>query len=342
MEASGQVRQAAAHLSKFRLNWPSDHPPHRFLIVHKEYGQEQLTLQIHELVTWLLDGCKLRKGCNCVVHLPEKFIEEFQNEHRGFDHWVSMGAVKSSHGLDAKDIDLIFTMGGDGTVLNAAWMFQQVVPPIMTFHFGTVGFLSQFDFGDFKQSIAKVLTEGTRVNIRMRLQCIMVKGDTEKESFQCQVMNEVVVDRGPSPFMALIDLYGDGEKLTSVLADGLILATTTGSTAYSMSAGGSVVHPDVPAIMVTPICPHTLSLRPFIVPDSMELSLRLSEASRSTAWVSFDGRNRVELCHGDELRVTCSKYPVTTVCRKNQTMDWFEGLSQCLRWNERPGKPSSP
>lgn len=342
MEASGQVRQAAAHLSKYRLQWPAENPPHRFLIVHKEYGQEELAQHIFELVTWLLEGCTLRKGRTCEVHLPEKFIEEFQNEHRGFDHWVSMGRVRSSFGLDAKNVDLIFTMGGDGTVLNAAWMFQQVVPPIMTFHFGTVGFLSQFDFRNFKQSISKVLSEGTRVNIRMRLQCHMIEGSGEEQPFECQVMNEVVVDRGPSPFMALLDLYGDGELLTSVLADGLILATTTGSTAYSMSAGGSVVHPDVPAIMITPICPHTLSLRPFIVPDSMELSLRLSGASRSTAWVSFDGRHRVELCHGDELRVACSKYPVTTVCRQNQTKDWFEGLSQCLRWNERPGKPVTP
>ena len=88
-------------------------------------------------------------------------------------------------------------------------------------------------------------------------------------------MNEVVLQRGASVGMALVDVYGDGELLTTILADGLIIATTTGSTAYSMSAGGSVVHPDVPAIMITPICPHTLSLRPIILPDSMDLALRL-------------------------------------------------------------------
>lgn len=349
LEASTKVRLAAAHLSRFRLSWPADRPPHRFLIVHKEFGQEQLENYIYELITWLLTGCPVSGG-KCTVYLSNHFIQTFLAEHRGFDQWLSHGNIKDSSHITANSVDLIFTMGGDGTVLNAAWMFQQTVPPIMTFHFGTVGFLSMFDFANFRQTVQKVITEGTRVNIRMRLHCQIIKRkaeDAEEDSipgrikFECEAMNEVVVGRGTSPGMALIDLFGDGDYLTSVLADGLIIATTTGSTAYSMAAGGSVVHPDVPAIMVTPICPHTLSLRPFIVPDSMELSLRLNKESRSAVWASFDGRHMEELGFGDELQVSCSKFPVTTVCRKAQTKDWFDGLSHCLHWNERPGKQAS-
>lgn len=335
VEASGQVRQAAAHLTRYRLNWPADGRPRRFLVVHKEHEQEALVPRIVELVEWLL----AELPAAATVYLAGSLLDGCLAGRARLQAHVAGGRIRPHAQVTAEDVDLALTLGGDGTVLNAAWMFQQTVPPIMTFHLGTVGFLSMFDFEHFRPAILGVVEGGARVNIRMRLHCELLRaGPAAAPEFACNVMNEIVVDRGPSPYMALLDLYGDGCLLTSVLADGLIVATTTGSTAYSMSAGGSVVHPDVPAIMVTPICPHTLSLRPFIVPDSMELWLALNPASRSTAWASFDGRHRIELGHGDRVVIGSSCYPVTTVCRRNQTSDWFGGLSECLSWNERPGK----
>ncbi|KAJ2639816.1 hypothetical protein GGF44_002636 [Coemansia sp. RSA 1694] len=151
-----------------------------------------------------------------------------------------------------------------------------------------------------------------------------------------QVMNEVVVDRGPSPYLAQIELYGDGNHLTTVEADGLCLATPTGSTAYSLAAGGSLVHPEIPAILVTPICAHTLSFRPMLLPDSMVVRVVLPPDSRNTAWASFDGRHRIELRRGDHIQITASKYPLPTVCAsQSQTQDWMSSLSRCLNWNER-------
>ncbi|KAJ2083105.1 hypothetical protein H4R24_001080 [Coemansia sp. RSA 988] len=151
-----------------------------------------------------------------------------------------------------------------------------------------------------------------------------------------QVMNEMVVDRGPSPYLSQIELYGDGNHLTTVEADGLCLATPTGSTAYSLAAGGSLVHPEIPAILVTPICPHTLSFRPMLLPDSMVLRVVVPPDSRNTAWASFDGRHRTELRRGDHIQITASKYPLPTVCAsQSQTQDWTASLSRCLNWNER-------
>ncbi|KAJ2608464.1 hypothetical protein H4S08_004444 [Coemansia sp. RSA 1365] len=151
-----------------------------------------------------------------------------------------------------------------------------------------------------------------------------------------QVMNEMVVDRGPSPYLSQIELYGDGNHLTTVEADGLCLATPTGSTAYSLAAGGSLVHPEIPAILVTPICPHTLSFRPMLLPDSMVLRVVVPPDSRNTAWASFDGRHRTELKRGDHIQITASKYPLPTVCAsQSQTQDWTASLSRCLNWNER-------
>lgn len=130
------------------------------------------------------------------------------------------------------------------------------------------------------------------------------------ESFE--VLNDLVVDRGPSPYVSLLELFGtlfkkktitsmlmryvgDEHHMTTVQADGLCVATPTGSTAYSLSAGGSLVHPEIPTLLITPICPHTLSFRPMLLPDSMELRICVPYNSRSTAWASFDGRGRVEL-----------------------------------------------
>ncbi|KAJ2788349.1 hypothetical protein H4R21_007026, partial [Coemansia helicoidea] len=157
-----------------------------------------------------------------------------------------------------------------------------------------------------------------------------------KRDSSFQVLNEVVVDRGPSPYLSQIELYGDGAHLTTVEADGLCLATPTGSTAYSLAAGGSLVHPEIPAILVTPICPHTLSFRPMLLPDSMVLRVVLPPDSRNTAWASFDGRHRIELGRGDHIQITASKYPLPTVCAsQSQTQDWMASLSRCLNWNER-------
>ncbi|KAI9493022.1 ATP-NAD kinase-like domain-containing protein [Zychaea mexicana] len=155
-----------------------------------------------------------------------------------------------------------------------------------------------------------------------------------------QVINDLVVDRGPSPYVSLLELFGDDKHLTTVQADGLAISTPTGSTAYSLSAGGSLTHPAIHALLITPICPHTLSFRPTLVPDSMELRICVPYNSRNTAWASFDGRGRVELKQGDHIKVTASKYPFPTVCKEDQATDWFNSLSNCLHWNRRQRQKS--
>ncbi|XP_005187084.1 NAD kinase isoform X1 [Musca domestica] len=161
------------------------------------------------------------------------------------------------------------------------------------------------------------------------------KSGSRAPSTNILVLNEVVIDRGPSPYLSNIDLFLDGKYITSVQGDGLIVSTPTGSTAYAVAAGASMIHPSVPAIMVTPICPHSLSFRPIVVPAGVELKISVSPDSRNTSWVSFDGRNRQELFHGDSLRVTTSIYPVPSICAQDQISDWFDSLAECLHWNVR-------
>ncbi|XP_033151850.1 NAD kinase isoform X3 [Drosophila mauritiana] len=149
------------------------------------------------------------------------------------------------------------------------------------------------------------------------------------------VLNEVVINRGPSPYLSNIDIFLDGKYITSVQGDGLIVSTPTGSTAYAAAAGASMIHPSVPAILVTPICPHSLSFRPIVVPAGVELKISISPDSRNTSRVSFDGRNDQELNHGDSLRVTTSIYPVPSICSQDQISDWFDSLAEGLHWNVR-------
>ncbi|KAF9484485.1 ATP-NAD kinase [Pholiota conissans] len=315
-----------------------------------------------------------------------------EHEEGQLRYWTSRMCSQSPHLFD-----FVVTLGGDGTVLFTSWLFQHIVPPVLSFALGSLGFLTNFDFADHQVVMDSAIDNGIRVNLRMRFTCTVYrsvanekgkgrkavkKGETgeimmknlEKGGWEAleggwtggfamgegknsskdkeimcfttrpvetfEVLNDLVVDRGPSPYVSLLELFGDEHHMTTVQADGLTVSTPTGSTAYSLSAGGSLVHPEIPALLITPICPHTLSFRPMLLPDSMELRICVPYNSRSTAWASFDGRGRVELKQGDHIKVTASKYPFPTVCADKQSTDWFHSISRTLKWNERERQKS--
>jgi NAD+ kinase len=238
--------------------------------------------------------------------------------------------------------DLVLTLGGDGTVLFTSWLFQRVVPPVLSFSLGSLGFLTNFQFSKYKEQLDKVMGDaGMRVNLRMRFTCTVWRADrtpgaakgTMEEGEQFEVLNELVIDRGPSAYVSNLELYGDDELLTIVQADGCIFSTPTGSTAYSLSAGGSLIHPSIPAILLTPICPHTLSFRPMVLSDTLALRIAVPSKSRSSAYCSFDGKGRIELKQGDYVTLEASQYPFPTVM--TGTNEWVESVQRALRWNVR-------
>jgi NAD kinase len=149
------------------------------------------------------------------------------------------------------------------------------------------------------------------------------------------VLNELLLERGPSPFMAALNVFVDGVPLTTVYADGLLVATQTGSTAYSLSAGGPILQPAAASIVFTPICPHTLSFRPLVFADSTELVIEVPPDARSSAWASFDGRNSLELRRGDCVVVRSSPWPLPLLCRRSATEDWVKAVKAKLFWNMR-------
>lgn len=261
--------------------------------------------------------------------------------------------------------DLVLTLGGDGTVLYTSWLFQRIVPPILSFSLGSLGFLTNFEFAAYKTHLDRVMGEqGMRVNLRMRFTCTIYRATGRNKSSRSQgprtpmnnqsysssnlsnpdhiegeqfeVLNELVIDRGPSPYVSNLEVYGDNELLTVVQADGCIISTPTGSTAYSLSAGGPLTHPSIPGILLTPICPHTLSFRPMVLSDTLLLKVCVPRSSRSTAYASFDGKGRVELRRGDCVQVEAGRYPFPTVVGEGGTGgEWFESVRRALRWNNR-------
>ncbi|KAG7193531.1 NADH kinase pos5 [Scheffersomyces spartinae] len=228
--------------------------------------------------------------------------------------------------------DLIVTLGGDGTILRAVSMFSgSSVPPILLFALGTLGFLLPFDFKTFEDSFAAVYQSRAKVLHRTRLECHIIrkqplsaaleKSDIDSIRKQeeheinddvhgdpkiqvIRAMNDISLHRGGQPNLCALEIYIDNEFLTTTTADGVIFATPTGSTAYSLSAGGSITHPLVPCILLTPICPRSLLFRPLLLPLTSHVMIKFSERNRNVGVrLNIDGIPQNDLRPGDQIHV---------------------------------------
>lgn len=182
---------------------------------------------------------------------------------------------------------------------------------------GSLGFLTKFDFDHYSHTIQRAATDGVTVSLRLRFEGTTMRSQkrsngedkprdlvdeligeeaddhhTHKPDGTNNVMNEVVIDRGPNATMSTLEVFGDNEHFTTIQADGIVVATPTGSTAYNLAAGGSLCHPENPVILLTAICAHTLSFRPIILPDTMVLRVGVPYDARTSSWASFDGKER--------------------------------------------------
>ncbi|OJT02227.1 NADH kinase pos5, mitochondrial [Trametes pubescens] len=185
---------------------------------------------------------------------------------------------------------------------------------------GTLGFLLPFHIDDYTKAIDSAFEGRITVLHRMRLSCTFQDSGGERIDTQAedwQVMNEIALHRGSSPHLNTIDVFVDGQHLTEAVSDGLIVSTPTGSTAYSLSAGGPIVHPSLSAIVLTPICPRSLSFRPLVFPSSSAITLRISERSRASAGLSMDGQVSHVLSPGEAVTVRASLYPIPCINRSS-------------------------
>lgn len=338
-----QTATSVREVSKQLQRRPIKRAVRNVMIVTKA-RENQLVYLTRELTLWLLRTPQYGSDFGVNVYVDAKLRSSKRFDAQGiigenwrFQHMLKYWTPDLCWSQPEK-FDLVLTLGGDGTVLFTSWLFQRIVPPVLSFSLGSLGFLTDFEFERYEEHLRRIMgNDGMRVNLRMRFTCTVYRhgllGQQAVQGEQFEVLNELVIDRGPSPYVSNLELYGDDELLTVIQADGCIFSTPTGSTAYSLSAGGSLVHPDIPAILLTPICPHTLSFRPMILSDTMLLRVTIPRNSRATAYCAFDGKGRLELSQGDYVTISASQYPFPTVVR-TQT-EWFDSVSRTLRWNTR-------
>ena len=226
------------------------------------------------------------------------------------------------------DLDCIFVLGGDGTFLSAVrWIGDRDIP-ILGIKFGEVGFLAEIAEENLYTAAEKVLKGDFILRSRMRLS-VRVRRQNETLANEA-VLNDVVINRGALARLAHIETYIDDHYLTTYSADGLIVATPTGSTAYSLAAGGPVIHPAVPGIILTPICPFTLTNRPLIVPESAKIKIRLAKGS-SDIILTFDGQKGLEINDQDEIFIQKGPQPINLITLPER--QYFDILKNKLKWS---------
>ncbi|KPM34437.1 hypothetical protein AK830_g12137 [Neonectria ditissima] len=386
------VRELSRRLGSMRIRFRVK----TIFLLTKIYDQD-LIPKTRELTKWLLHQ---DRDVKYTVYVQDKLKDNKKFDSDGLIDEVSKGYAASGEVGEetARDsirkrlrhwdeemcrlrphmFDFVISLGGDGTVLYASWLFQRIVPPVLSFALGSLGFLTKFDFEDYQGTLTTAFTKGVTVSLRLRFEGTVMRsqrrkrpeidqGSEEDDEYlhrkrdlveeligeesedehthrpdgTFEILNEVVVDRGPNPTMSYTEIFGDDEHFTSVLADGICVSTPTGSTAYNLAAGGSLCHPENPVMLVTAVCAHTLSFRPIVLPDTIVLRVGVPYNARTASWASFDGRERVELKPGDYVTISASRFPFASVQTEGRrSEDWVNSISGKLGWNTRQKQKS--
>jgi NAD+ kinase len=242
---------------------------------------------------------------------------------------LNRGEIGKTRHQIVEEADLLLVLGGDGTMLAAS---REAAPrgiPILPVNLGGLGFLTSFTLEELYPALEEALAGRAAIDERVLL--LVERTHDGSILTQQRVLNEAVVHKGTLARMIELELHIDSGFVCRYRADGLIVATPTGSTAYSMSAGGPIVHPAVEAILITPICPHTLSDRPVVVPDTSQIELRMAENTDSI-FLTMDGQTGVPLQAGDRVRITRAPERLKLIHLPKKT--YFEILRNKLKWGE--------
>lgn len=240
------------------------------------------------------------------------------------------GARSSPLESVADDVDIVLVLGGDGTLLAAARLLEEVDIPILGINLGSMGFLTEVSLDDIYVNLEKVIEEDFFIEERMRLKAGLMRGKDLIAEFM--VLNDVVINKGALARIIDMETLVDGESVTTFNADGLIISTPTGSTAYSLAAGGPIVEPNLDIIIISPICPHTLTNRPLVVSGGSEVEVVLvSDSGR--VYMTLDGQEGLGLEEGDRIRIKASERRVRLIRTGHKS--FFEVLRTKLHWGHR-------
>ena len=230
--------------------------------------------------------------------------------------------------------DLVVVLGGDGTLLGMAKAIAESGHdvPILGVNFGSLGFLTEITRPEIFTAIEAVMADRASYDLRMMLRAVATLAGQPTVSHMA--LNDVVFSRTALSRIIELEVSVGDQLMTAVKADGLIVATPTGSTAYNLAAGGPIVHPAMDALLLTPIAPHTLTNRPIVIPSEREVRVRSTGSNAGDeVYVTVDGQTGFGMHEGDEIAITRAERPLRLV--RSTTRSYFEVLRQKLKWNER-------
>jgi NAD+ kinase len=227
--------------------------------------------------------------------------------------------------------ELVVVLGGDGTLISVARLFIDRDIPILGVNLGSLGFLTEITVEELYPRLELCLQSAPRVSARMMLMVTLLREGKQSEIHH--VLNDVVINKGALARIVDLETKINRQFLTTYKADGLIVATPTGSTGYSMSAGGPIIQPQMSCIVITPICPHTLTNRPIVVTDESIISVTITSSFEEKVYLTLDGQVGIELQEGDSVEVRKALNKTSLVMSRSR--DYFELLRTKLKWGER-------
>lgn len=250
------------------------------------------------------------------------------------DHETSqyVGPVPATdrHQLEQSRPDLVIVLGGDGTLLSAARAFSHFDVPLLGVNAGSLGFLTEVTLSEMFATLEAIANGGCEIDRRSMIRCrVMREGKAEADH---NALNDVVVNTGRIARMGDFDVYVDGKFVSNYKADALIVATPTGSTAYSLAAGGPILSPDVDAFVVTPVSPHALTNRPLVLKDTCVVEIVIKQTPEQE-FLTIDGQIGMPVNGGD--RITCSKSEHEVKLYRTRERTFYEVLRTKLKWGER-------
>lgn len=240
--------------------------------------------------------------------------------------FAEKGIVAEIDRIDA-DMDILVILGGDGTLLHVADQAARYRIPVVGVNMGSLGFLAEIAVDERYEALEQILAGAVSVEERLMLKARLL--DQSNQADWQHALNDVVISKGNVDRLVRMEVWADGEFINSYKADGLILSTPTGSTAYNLSAGGPIVHPAVRATLVTPICPFMLESRPVLLPASSRLLVKIAGPGHDIK-VILDGRSTWDMTEGDQLEVEVSESPLRLICPPRK--GYFEILRRKLNW----------
>lgn len=275
---------------------------------HRTDFSEELT----EIIGWLASH-----GCQTLV--DEDIARRF-----------SLKGVDSAPAAEIPArADAIVVFGGDGTLLSVARLVKGEACPILGVNLGSLGFLTEVTLDRLYSDLSSLISGQFELERRCMLEATIVRKGGEVEKFHA--LNDVVINKAALARVISVDAYFNDQFIANFVADGIILSTPTGSTAYSLSAGGPIVYPSLESILITPICPHTLTNRPLIIPANSRI--RFALRSGKDVMLTIDGQIGVDF--SEEEEVICTQSPYTVELIRSNSRGFFDVLREKLKWGRR-------